>query len=75
MKVDENVKETKTWPDFAIGLYDLLTGRGAEISYELANMEVLVPSRSGDNPEYYHWRFNGTLKIRTRDQKSQGDAS
>lgn len=28
-------KETQTWPDLAIGLYDKLTGRNAEITYEV----------------------------------------
>ena len=26
--------DTQTWPDLAIGLYDKLTGRGAQISTE-----------------------------------------
>lgn len=69
MKNDALTKETRTWPEFAIGLYEVLTGRGAEITYELVNMEVSIPSRCGDGTEYYHWRFNGTLKIRTKDSK------
>jgi hypothetical protein len=35
---------TKTWPELAGGLHDKLTGRGAEISYESDNLEILVPS-------------------------------
>jgi len=34
----ENIENTKSWPDLAIGLYDRLTGRGAEITYEFDNM-------------------------------------
>jgi hypothetical protein len=63
-----NATETKTWPSLAIGLYDKLTGRGAEITYEFDNMEVDVPSQTGRNVEAARWRLHGTLKIRTRDQ-------
>ena len=36
--------DTTTWPDLAIGLYDRLTGRNAEITYEMENLKVAVPS-------------------------------
>jgi hypothetical protein len=44
--------DTQTWPDLAIGLYDKLTGRGAEISYEMDDLSVAVPSRVGSDAEY-----------------------
>ena len=65
----ENIENTKSWPDLAIGLYDRLTGRGAEITYEFDNMEVAVPSNASDNASYANWNLNGTLKITTRDTK------
>ena len=55
----------QTWPDLAIGLYDKLTGRGAEIAYEFSQLEVLVPSSTGPNASRAPWRVNGTLRIRT----------
>ncbi len=58
---------TKTWPDLAIGLYDRLTGRGAEITYEFENMHVQIPSGTGPKAEHAEWVFSGTLKIRTQD--------
>ena len=58
---------TKNWPDLAIGLYDKLTGRGAEITYEMKNLEFWVPSKTGDDAEHAKWKVNGTLSIRTRD--------
>ena len=64
------MEETRTWPELAIGLYDKLTGRGAEITYEFENFELFVPSRTGDHPEYAHWRMNGTVKIRTKEPGS-----
>ncbi len=60
-------QETRTWPELAIGLYDKLTGRGAEISYEFDNFDLLVPSGTGDDVAHAHWKMNGTLRIRTRD--------
>lgn len=59
---------THTWPELAAGLYDALTGRNAEISYDFENMEVFVPAKTGDaSVEHAHWKPNGLLKVRTRD--------
>ena len=63
--------ETKTWPELAIGLYDKLTGRGAEITYDFDNFEVHVPSKVGGDAEHAVWRMNGKLKIRTSDEASR----
>ncbi len=59
--------DTKTWPDLAIGLYDALTGRGAEITYEFENFELLIPSSASADATHAKWKMNGVLKIRTRD--------
>lgn len=69
-------ENTKTWPELAIGLYDKLTGRNAEITYEFKDFDLYVPSGVGapDN-EMAHWRMNGTLKITTADPKNNGTAS
>jgi len=55
------------WPDLAIGLYERLTGRNAEISYEFVDMHVKIPSEAGPKAEHAEWVLTGTLKIRTRD--------
>ena len=61
-------KGTHTWPELAVGLYDALTGRNAEITYDFQDMHVSVPSRTGDlEVEHAHWKLNGVLRIRTRD--------
>ncbi len=59
--------ETTNWPELAIGLYDRLTGRNAEITYEFKNMGIGVPSSTEENSPLAHWELNGTLAIRTRD--------
>ncbi|MEL6739563.1 MAG: hypothetical protein AAFP26_02785 [Planctomycetota bacterium] len=64
---DTNNEHTTTWPDLGIALYDRLTGRNAEIIYDFENMNVHVPSGTGDNAVHAHWKLEGTLRIRTRE--------
>jgi hypothetical protein len=59
--------DTQTWPDLAIGLYDKLTGRGAEITYEFENLEVSIPSSASETAAHAKWRVSGTVKVRTKD--------
>ncbi|PSP94405.1 hypothetical protein BRC91_06350 [Halobacteriales archaeon QS_4_62_28] len=66
---EERIEETTTWPDLAISLYDRLTGRGAEITYEFEDLEVDVPSGTGDDAEHARWRVDGTMRITTREQE------
>lgn len=63
----ENITTEKEWADLAISLYDRLTGRGSEISYNFDDMEIKVPSGTQDKSSYANWRINGTLKISARD--------
>ncbi|MEM1058490.1 MAG: hypothetical protein AAGK14_04515 [Verrucomicrobiota bacterium] len=58
---------TTTWPDLAVGLFEKLTGRNAEITYEFSNLEIHVPSGMGEGAQHAHWKVNGTLKIRTKE--------
>jgi hypothetical protein len=62
-----DAQHTTNWPDLAIGLYDRLTGRNAEITYELEDMHINVPSGTGPKAEHAEWVLSGTLKIRTQD--------
>jgi hypothetical protein len=64
------VDDTKTWPELAIGLYDKLTGRGAQITYEFEDFDLYVPSKTGDDAVHAHWKMDGTLKIRTKENGS-----
>ncbi len=64
-----STEHTKNWPDLAIGLYDRLTGQGAEITYLFENLQVLVPSGTGDQAEHAKWHLNGSITIRTKDGK------
>lgn len=60
-------KETHTWPELAIGLYDKLTGRNAEITYQFENMEIGVPSSTAPDSSQAKWKLNGVVRITTRD--------
>ena len=62
-----NPSTTQTWPDLAIGLYDKLTGRGAEITYEFQGLDISIPSSSDPNAVHANWKVSGILKIRTKD--------
>lgn len=61
--------ETKNWPDLAIGLFERLTGRNAEIAYQFENFELHVPSSTSDNAEHAKWKMNGTLRVSTKENK------
>jgi hypothetical protein len=58
-----------TWPGMAIELFDHLTGRGAEVSYHLDNLEVHIPTHidaEGKTLGYAVWKFNGAVRISSR---------
>ena len=66
------MNDTRTWPELAIGLYDALTGRNAEITYEFEKMQVHVPSSASDDASHAVWKLDGTVRIRTRDMDGSG---
>jgi len=62
-----SAEHTTNWPDLALGLYERLTGKNAEIAYEFEDMHVKVPSGTGQKAEHAEWVLSGTMKIRTSD--------
>ena len=58
---------TSSWSELAISLYEKLTERNAEITYEADNVEVWVPSGAGTDASHALWKVNGELRIRARD--------
>ncbi|GAB7095722.1 hypothetical protein JCM30237_28760 [Halolamina litorea] len=66
---EAEMDETSTWPELAVGLYDKLTGRGAEITYEFEEMTVDVPSKVGEDADHARWQLDGTLRISTRERE------
>ena len=63
----EKTSEITTWTDLAAGLYDKLTGKNAEISYEFVNFDLGVPITASSSAEIVTWKLNGLLKIRTKE--------
>ena len=61
-----NEHDTRTWPELAIGLYDKLTGRDAEITYEFDDFELHVPSSASADAEHARWKVNGAIRVSTR---------
>ena len=59
--------DTRTWPELAIGLYEQLTGRDAEITYGFDNLELYVPSSTSEDAAHARWKINGTVRISSRD--------
>lgn len=62
-----NSEQATNWPDLAIELYERLTGRNAEITYEFVDMRIKIPSGTGPQAAHAEWVLSGTLKIRTKD--------
>jgi len=71
----QTLPDTQTWPDLAIGLYDKLTGRNAEITYEFQGLEIAVPSSASSTAQHATWRVSGTVKIRTKDATATASRS
>ncbi len=69
-KAAEKTKSSEaTWPDLFAGIYDKLTGKGTQISFE--NFDLFVPSKAGDIDEehQFRWRMTGSISIRTADDE------
>ena len=66
--------DTRDWPSLAAALYDKLTGRDAEISYEFSDFQLDIPSSTRSDAAHARWRLDGLLKVRTRNgaEASQG---
>ena len=65
--IEMSTDETHTWPELAIGLYDQLTQRNAEIAYQFENLEVAVPSSTEPEAQRANWKLNGGIRVTTRD--------
>ncbi len=58
--------DARTWPELAIGLYDQLTERNAEIAYDFHDFEIGIPSSTKGDAERANWKLNGKLSISTK---------
>ena len=72
--MESTTPDTQSWPDLAIGLYDKLTGRGAEITYHFQGLEVSVPSSASASAQHATWRVSGAVTVLTKDEASAARA-
>lgn len=56
-----------TWPELAEELYDKLTGKNAEITYEFHDLEIFIPAHHSEDAPLARWKVNGTMKISARE--------
>ncbi len=66
--MNANSNPQQDWSELAVGLYEQLTGRNAEITYEFENMRVQVPDRIGQEARHAPWQVDGTIRVHTRDR-------
>ncbi len=60
-------KDVLTWPELAVELYDKLTGKNAEITYEFHDLEIFVPAHHAEDAPLARWKVNGAVKISARE--------
>lgn len=59
-------KDTTNWPELAGAIYDKLTERHAELTYDFDNIEISVPSGAGEKSPHSTWKLNGSISVRGR---------
>ncbi|KLV02240.1 hypothetical protein ABT56_21820 [Photobacterium aquae] len=62
----ESNNHTTNWPELAEALYDKLTERHAQLTYDFDHVEISVPSGTGDSPDHSVWKVNGSISIRAK---------
>jgi hypothetical protein len=72
MSTDEKSSQQNTqWANLLTDLFDRLTGKGAEISYNFERLEIDIPRASGPQGQELgsaKWIVNGRLTITARTQ-------
>jgi len=69
---DIEAHETTSFADLGKEMWAYLTGKGAAINYQFVDMVVEVPRETGTDAPRATWRLNGTLRITTAENATQG---
>jgi hypothetical protein len=69
---DITAQPTTSFADLGKEMWSYLTGKGAAINYQFVDMVVEVPRETGTDAPRATWRLNGTLRITTAENASQG---
>jgi hypothetical protein len=64
--------DATSFADLGKEMWTYLTGKGAAIDYQFVDMVVEVPRETGPDAPRATWRLNGTLRITTAENASQG---
>jgi hypothetical protein len=77
MSIDEKSSQRTTqWANLLTDLFDRLTGKGAEISYDFQELEIDIPRAAGPQGQELgsaKWVVNGRLTITARTQSGSND--
>jgi hypothetical protein len=69
---DIKAHETTSFADLGKEMWSYLTGKGAAINYQFVDMVVEVPRETGSDAPRATWKLNGTLRITTAENATQG---
>jgi hypothetical protein len=71
---DRDIKshDATSFADLGKEMWTYLTGKNAAINYQVLDMIVEVPRETGSDAPRATWRLNGTLRITTSENASQG---
>jgi len=69
---DITSQASTNFADLGKEMWAYLTGKGAAINYQFVDMVVEVPRETGPDTPRATWRLNGTLRITTAENASQG---
>jgi hypothetical protein len=68
---EKSSQQSTQWANLLTDLFDRLTGKGAEISYNFERLEIDIPRASGPQGQELgsaKWEVNGRLTITARTQ-------
>ena len=69
-------QQNSQWANLLTDLFDRLTGKGAEISYNFQGLEIDIPRAAGPQGQELgsaKWVVNGRLTITARTQNGSSD--
>lgn len=59
------------WSDLGREMWSFLTGRQAEVNYQLVDLTVEVPRDTGPDAPRATWKLDGTIRVTTTDNASE----
>ncbi|QIM18241.1 hypothetical protein G7066_05490 [Leucobacter coleopterorum] len=71
-QASEEVRSIRDWADLGQEMWSYLTGRHAMVNYSFDDMTVEVPRDIGPDAPRAVWKFNGTVRITTSDDHTEG---